>query len=167
LKTVRKYIKDPRATFEVAGATKLPFKDSTFDSIVSWEVLEHIPENTEDTMFQEVYRVLKPGGTFYLSTPFNAPFSTLLDPAWWLIHHRHYSRENLTKLAEKHYFNIDKMDVKGGYWELLGILSMYFFKWVFRMQVPYLKFLTPRIDNEYDNKAGFIDIFCKLTKKND
>lgn len=48
-----------------AGAEKLPFADGTFDCVVLWEVIEHIkPE-----CYEEIERVLRPGGKIILSTP--------------------------------------------------------------------------------------------------
>lgn len=44
----------------VADAENLPFANNEFDIVYSWGVLHHTP-NTERA-FQEVYRVLKPGG---------------------------------------------------------------------------------------------------------
>ena len=72
LKAARSNIKDGRAVFKIGGALKLPFKDNYFDTVVAWEVVEHIPKNTEDKMFKEVYRVLKKKGTFYLSFSFES-----------------------------------------------------------------------------------------------
>jgi SAM-dependent methyltransferase len=46
----------------------LPFADGSFDSVVSFEVLEHIFNINE--ILSEVSRVLKPGGRFLLSIPF-------------------------------------------------------------------------------------------------
>jgi 2-polyprenyl-3-methyl-5-hydroxy-6-metoxy-1,4-benzoquinol methylase len=45
---------------------KLPLKDGSFDSIISCAVIEHV----FDPIFltQEAYRLLRPGGTFILST---------------------------------------------------------------------------------------------------
>lgn len=42
-------------------AEKLPFRDNTFDAVVSFGVLHHTPDT--DGAVQEVRRVLKPGGT--------------------------------------------------------------------------------------------------------
>src|SRR5205085_12232644 len=45
----------------VADAECLPFEDATFDIVYSWGVLHHSP-NTPAAI-NEVYRVLRPGGT--------------------------------------------------------------------------------------------------------
>ena len=50
-----------------AGAGRLPFPAATFDLVVSSWVLEHLPD--PDAVFQEVSRVLKPGGRFLALTP--------------------------------------------------------------------------------------------------
>lgn len=47
-------------TFMQANAEKLPFKDNTFDLVYSFGVLHHTPHPQK--AFNEVYRVLKPGG---------------------------------------------------------------------------------------------------------
>ena len=45
----------------------LPFKNNSFDLILCLAVIEHI-ENVDNFM-EQAFRVLKPGGLFYLSTP--------------------------------------------------------------------------------------------------
>lgn len=56
--------------FAVMGdAYTLPFKDNSFDAIISAEVIEHVPEPT--TFIQNLFRVVKPGGTIIISTPYN------------------------------------------------------------------------------------------------
>ncbi|GIW07796.1 MAG: hypothetical protein KatS3mg060_2601 [Dehalococcoidia bacterium] len=42
--------------------TKLPFPDNSFDTVVSSDVLGHVPFEEKDQVFSELYRVLKPGG---------------------------------------------------------------------------------------------------------
>tara|TARA_R110000824_G_scaffold94723_8_gene228303 strand:+ start:775 stop:1461 length:687 start_codon:yes stop_codon:yes gene_type:complete len=44
-----------------------PFSDNHFDVIFSKSVIEHLRE--PDFLFEEVYRILKPGGTFICLTP--------------------------------------------------------------------------------------------------
>jgi len=50
-----------------ADATKLPFRDCTFDVVICSEVLEHIPANK--VAIAELVRVLKPGKTLVVSVP--------------------------------------------------------------------------------------------------
>jgi len=164
LATAKKYIKDDRAEFGVGSATQLPFDDETFDAVVSWEVIEHIPRNTESTMFMEVKRVLKKGGTFYLSTPHNSFFSNICDPAWWLIGHRHYSSEYLTDLAERSGFLVCSVVLNGGWWEILGINNLYVAKWIFRRRPFLSNIMNKKMDAEYKKKRGFTNIFLKMKK---
>ena len=48
-------------------ATRLPFADSSFDCVITSEVLEHIQADT--AAITEFVRVLKPGGTFAATVP--------------------------------------------------------------------------------------------------
>ena len=50
-----------------ADICNLPFKDNSYDFILCNHVLEHIPDDTK--AMQELYRVLKPGGTAILQIP--------------------------------------------------------------------------------------------------
>lgn len=51
----------------IGSITEMPFADNTFDYIVCSEVIEHVPQPY--LAMQELYRVLKPGGTLVLTTP--------------------------------------------------------------------------------------------------
>ncbi len=51
---------------------KLPFKNETFDLVVTFEVIEHVFDT--GAFIEEINRVLKPGGTLFISTP---------NLAWW------------------------------------------------------------------------------------
>lgn len=50
-----------------ADICNLPFKDNEYDFILCNHVLEHIPDDTK--AMQELYRILKPGGTAILQIP--------------------------------------------------------------------------------------------------
>lgn len=50
-----------------ARGENLPFRDGSFDVIVSLQMLEHVEHPA--AVLREVYRILKPGGWFYLSCP--------------------------------------------------------------------------------------------------
>lgn len=56
--------------------TQLTFPDRSFDLILSFEVMEHVPDFI--AAFQECSRVLKPGGKMLFSTPFNPLSATNL-----------------------------------------------------------------------------------------
>jgi SAM-dependent methyltransferase len=53
--------------------TGLTFASDSFDAVLSFDVLEHVPDYPR--ALAEVYRVLRPGGSFLFSVPFN-PGST-------------------------------------------------------------------------------------------
>ncbi len=164
LEALRKHLQDPRLRTQTASAVALPFPDHSFDTVVSWEVLEHIPRGTEPRMFAEAARVLKPGGRFYLSTPHAALVSTMADPAWWLIGHRHYSRQRVRALAEGAGLSEERLETRGGVWEVTGLLNLYFSKWVLRRQRPLAaKAWQARVDREY-TRPGFGGLYVKLSK---
>lgn len=50
-----------------ASGLQLPFRDSSFDTAVSFQVLEHVPQPAR--MLAEITRVLKPGGVLVLTAP--------------------------------------------------------------------------------------------------
>lgn len=54
-------------TFELAKDEKLPFKDESFDVVITNHVVEHTPDQSKH--ISEVMRVLKPGGFIYIATP--------------------------------------------------------------------------------------------------
>lgn len=55
-------------SIQAADLTALPFNENSFDIIICSHVLEHVPDDS--TAFSELYRVLAPGGTALLLTPF-------------------------------------------------------------------------------------------------
>ena len=68
------------AKFQIADATKLPFKDGSFDFVLANAVIEHVrPQRLVGKIFKEVLRVLKPGGFLLISeTPQPTSYSEWL-----------------------------------------------------------------------------------------
>ncbi|MHB1036362.1 MAG: glycosyltransferase [Pirellulales bacterium] len=60
-----------RNTDIVATTDRLPFRDDTFDAVVSQAVFEHVPDPIQAA--RELCRVLKPGGTIHIDTAFMQP----------------------------------------------------------------------------------------------
>lgn len=56
-----------KAALKVASAEELPFRDSTFDCVIAFDVIEHLKNPKK--FFSETYRVLKSKGILILSTP--------------------------------------------------------------------------------------------------
>jgi len=57
------------ATTDVRGVVeRLPFRDDSFEAVISIAVLEHVKNPSECA--KEIVRVLKPGGTLYVDVPF-------------------------------------------------------------------------------------------------
>lgn len=100
---------------------RIPFPDNSFDVIVSFDVLEHIP-NLDSFLKKEIWRVLKPGGLFIFQTPnkyiniiwvyidnkFN-PFTT-----WWREHcslQTYWSLKKLLKRTEFKEITIEKNNI--------------------------------------------------------
>jgi SAM-dependent methyltransferase len=53
--------------FVQADATALPFRDASFDTVCSFETLEHVPD--WERYLREMRRVLRPSGVYLVSTP--------------------------------------------------------------------------------------------------
>lgn len=57
----------PNIEYAVADAAALPFEADSFDAVCSFETIEHLPDR--EAYLAEVARVLRPAGTFVVSTP--------------------------------------------------------------------------------------------------
>ncbi len=58
----------------------LPFEDGSFDAVVTFEVIEHIPVEHIEAFFAEIARVTKPEGMLILSTPNKHVYIQYPDP---------------------------------------------------------------------------------------
>lgn len=147
----------PKAKFKVANATKLPFSRNSFDTVTILDVIEHIPLNSESVCLNEIKRVLKPGGHLILSTPSAHPLSVLLDPAYFIIGHRHYSLSKINELLKIADFKIIKIGYTGGVFTLSTAIIATILKHLLNRKFIISDWLQSKIDNEYKNK-GFAEI---------
>lgn len=81
-------------------------KDDTYDSVVSFQVIEHIEDDF--AYLQEIHRVMKPGGIALLTTP-NRKMSLSRNP--W--HVREYLADELTTLASKIFSQVEMKGITG------------------------------------------------------
>ena len=80
---------------------KIPFKDNSFQTIIMDNVLEHIAN--PDSTISELKRVLNKNGKIIIGLPGYKGF--LHDPD----HKRFYSEEDIIKLMNNFYFDLDEM----------------------------------------------------------
>jgi len=79
----------------------LPFADSSFDTVISFQVIEHI--HRVDLYLSEIKRILKPAGTLVIATPDR---KTRLFPGqkpWNLYHVYEYSTDSFAKTVSAHF----------------------------------------------------------------
>lgn len=75
-------------------ATALPVRSESCDLVVAYDVLEHIPD--DKSAAAEIYRSLRPGGTFLVAVPCDPKLWSAHDDA--VDHVRRYTRQTLADL---------------------------------------------------------------------
>lgn len=61
--------KPDNVRFEYGGAENIPAEDASFDIVLMFKSLHHVPTERMDDAFSEIRRVLKAGGVAYISEP--------------------------------------------------------------------------------------------------
>jgi len=103
---------------------RIPFKNRSFDCVLSIEVIEHV-FNPEE-IFNEFYRVLKPGGHILITCPFT-----------WEEHEQPYDFSRYTSfgiqhLLETHNFTIIKIEKSNSFIEtIFQLWNLYLYKKLF------------------------------------
>jgi ubiquinone/menaquinone biosynthesis C-methylase UbiE len=96
----------PQASFVQSVIPPLNFSDQKFDSLISFQVIEHIKDDKH--YLAEVSRVLKPGGVALLTTP-NIKKSLSRNP--W--HIREYTADELTNLCKPYFSRVEMLGIAG------------------------------------------------------
>ncbi|GIW11282.1 MAG: hypothetical protein KatS3mg061_2339 [Dehalococcoidia bacterium] len=71
-------------SYTLASATALPYAEATFETVVLFDVLEHIPGIGPQEALAEIARVLKPGGVLHALVPCEGQPGTLFWLLWKL-----------------------------------------------------------------------------------
>jgi SAM-dependent methyltransferase len=112
---VHKYYVFERLDF-ISDLRHLPLAEKRYDQVICSQVLEHI--NEPGWMLEQLHRVLKPGGTLWLSTPlFFAEHETPHD-------YFRYTQFGLRYLLEKSGFEILQLEWLEGYYGTLAYQSL-------------------------------------------
>jgi SAM-dependent methyltransferase len=65
----------PFVKFTYQTATTLPFESNMFDIVILSEVIEHVGDENKQLVIDEAWRVLKEGGVFIFTAPYEGLFS--------------------------------------------------------------------------------------------
>ncbi len=161
LKVLKKNL--PEVTCIKAKSHNLPFKSESFDVVTFWDVIEHIPLGYELATLIEINRVLKKSGYLFLATVNKNFWSNLLDPAYWLAGHRHYTQGHLETMLEDSGFVIEKVERTGSFFSSFYAISFYIFKHILRMKMPTVSFVERKMEKDISS-AGFIQIVIRAKK---
>jgi SAM-dependent methyltransferase len=114
-------ITDYDATDIVADITNLSFEDNSAGRVICDQVLEHVLD--PKAVAKEIYRILKPGGYAYISTPFMYPFHA--SPS----DYQRFTHEGLKVLLKD--FEIVDIGVRCGPFSTLTVCFCYFVATIF------------------------------------
>ncbi|MEM7306540.1 MAG: class I SAM-dependent methyltransferase [Planctomycetota bacterium] len=104
-------------TVDVFGdGNRLPFGDGTLDTVLSTEVLEHVPRPRQ--CIGEMGRVLKPGGTLILTVPFLQPLHELPSDYY------RYTPSSLRDLATAAGLEVVSVEPRGNFAAAVGALTV-------------------------------------------
>jgi SAM-dependent methyltransferase len=97
-----------------ASVLDLPFRAGTIDTVLTTQVLEHVPE--PDMVFSEVYRVLKKNGVMIATAP-----------QTWGLHgepadYYRFTKYGLSYLAQKNGLKVEAIAARGGFFVMVGQL---------------------------------------------
>jgi len=112
-----RWLRAPGRQLVQASLMELPFKDRTFDCVISSEVIEHIPR--EQISLADMVRVVQPGGTLILGTPdygrwiwrtLEGIYKKVFPQGYATEHINRYTRRSLRKEIEQ--LGLTVMDVQ-------------------------------------------------------
>lgn len=158
----------------ISDLFRVPFAQGSFDAAVCFQVLEHVSE--PQRVLQEIGRVLKPGGTFFLSAP----------QSW----HQHqkphdyyrYTSFGLRYLVEESGMEIRSIEPMGGYFWFLSFQLQNINYWLFpsgmkgrrwtwplralfaltfQLVLPLMLFYLDRLDRVRDETFGHLCVAVK------
>ena len=101
------FVRDNLSYQRVAPDGILPFEDGSFDTVLSFQVLEHIPDPT--VYLSEIRRVLAPEGCLVLATPDRSTRLLPLQRPWNRWHVHEYGAGELGKLLSRHFGHVEVM----------------------------------------------------------
>lgn len=155
----------PRGHFAAGSVFSIPFVDQSFDVVTLFLVLEHLPKNSEVKALREINRVLRPDGYLILTTPFLHSIGNVLDVAFWIKGHRHYSLKRISDIFCRGGFRVIRTEKMGGFWYGAGVNVFYFYKHVLRRPISAKldRWIKRKQSHELE-RPGFADLYIVAQK---
>lgn len=97
--------------FRTYDGVKIPYEDNTFDTVISFQVIEHIQDDIN--YVSEIYRVLKRNGIFILTTPNRTNRLKPGQKPWNRFHIREYYPEELEKILSNKFYDVKIWGIRG------------------------------------------------------
>jgi len=91
---------------------RMPFADAEFDTVLSNQVLEHVPDPR--VLWADMVRVLRPGGTLVVTVPFSFRLHAEPEDYW------RFTSYALRRLCEESGLAIEVLEPRGGLWLVIG-----------------------------------------------
>jgi ubiquinone/menaquinone biosynthesis C-methylase UbiE len=126
-----RFLKPNHEKLVQASTLALPFKSESFDVVINSQVIEHVPADPK--IMNEMWRVLRPGGTLILGTPDYGRWSwvalewmygKVLEGGYAHEHITHYTRQSLAEL------------IKAGGFEVLDCKYVGYSEMIFKARKP-------------------------------
>jgi ubiquinone/menaquinone biosynthesis C-methylase UbiE len=106
--------------FQCASIDALPYPDEFFDAVISSFMYHHLPVELKPRGLEEIYRVLKKGGRFFLCdfcSPHYLTMPLMYIMLMWMVSTRHQLFGKLPGMIEESSFGHTKLIKKGWFLE--------------------------------------------------
>jgi len=163
---VKKY---PNINYIKDNALNIPFEDNKFDQVFAFDVIEHVPENTEEQFISELIRVAKNGSEIILTVPsknikiFPNFLTNWISKKWGHFKTNGYSKRELSRCLGK---------INGIKYEIIENNSPYFLKYyllvrlIWKINEKFARKLIKRIaEKDVKNMQGERGFFIINIKK--
>ncbi|MEI6288260.1 MAG: methyltransferase domain-containing protein [bacterium] len=163
IKFAKEHYQNNNLEYFCHDSTSLFFSEHYFDVIISFETIEHLSDSDRELYLKEIWRVLKAGGTFIISTPnkiITSPHSKIPKNKF---HITEYTAEDLKKILKDHALNPEKIygqrQIKKS---INNYLAKLFMMATGKFKKTYLEASGPKVEEIKDGfEATYLVIVCK------